>query len=192
MALRTLSERARREQRRRIAGVPSLNIRRALCYLRPMRLHFARQLGTALFIVGLVGCAESHIRGDDADGSVSGRDGSVRDAGPLGDAGPRDASTVGDGAIPGRDLGRVWREVCGSACVHAVGCGAVDLGTAAQCTNECSRAETDFTTTECRDLAFEAITCLESLACEDIRGLTPEETLCAPLFARLNRTCGGG
>lgn len=152
-----------------------------------MRFHFACQLSTVLFIVGLVGCAESHIRGDDADGSVSGRDGSMRDAGP-----PRDASTVVDAVIPGRDLGRVWRELCSAACGHAVGCGAVELGSAAECTADCSRAETDFTTAECRDLAFEAITCLESLACEDIRGLSPEETLCAPLFARLNRACDGG
>ena len=159
-----------------------------------MRFSFACRLNSVLFMIGLAGCAESHTRNDDPDGSVPAADGSVRrDAGPVRYAGSvRDASAVVDAVVPGRDLGRGWREACEAACGHAVGCGAVDLGTIAQCTSECSRTEAELPTAECRDAALEALSCLESLACDDIRGLSPDETLCAPLFARLNRTCGGG
>lgn len=153
-----------------------------------MRFSFASQLGTVFLMVGLGGCAESRTRSDDADGSVAATDGSMRrDAGPV-----RDASAIIDAVVPGRDLGRGWREACAGACGHAVGCGAVELGTIAECTSECGNAEADFPTSECRDVGFAALSCLESLACDDIRGLSPEETLCAPLFARLSRTCGGG
>jgi len=121
------------------------------------------------------------------------RDGSVT----FGDASTRPDSSVlpGEGGwVPGADAGftRDWLELCSSACRHAVGCGALGLDTVTECTRNCLGGESTFGTPGCRDLAYQAIQCLEALPCADLAGLQPDETFCAPYFARLDRMCGGG
>jgi hypothetical protein len=153
---------------------------------------------TVAALFGSYGCAQSITRDTDE----TSLDGSTvrRDAGGTGDLGaPRDLGDAPEGGPLDDAGGRVdagalrdWGELCGSACTHAIECRATGLDSVGACTRDCLDAEALFGTAGCRELAYQAIGCLESLPCSELEGLSPDETRCAPFFARINRTCGGG
>ena len=148
------------------------------------------------WLLALSGCYASHL----ADG-LDGTDGAARrDAGsairPDGTVPPPPPGTDA-GELPppppGTDGGeppppRSWAERCRSLCPHLVECGA-RVESLEECTRSCIRSERDFVEPVCRELATAALDCLEGLACEDFAGLQPEETYCAPFFARYEMRC---
>ena len=140
------------------------------------------------FVLGVAGCAESHLRdgGADSDGAIPFGDGSV-----IRDGGIRRDATTGIDATVGIDAGpvRTWAAACASVCQHLLECGSPDVDNLARCTRDCARTETSFTIPGCRELTFEAVNCIEGLGCGDIMGLAARETICAPIFARIERMC---
>jgi len=152
-----------------------------------------RRGATLTGLLLFTGCYASHV---------------VEGASPSDGAVRRDAGSAirVDGSVPppppppGTDAGdppppppppppRTWRERCESLCPRLIECGAI-IESLDQCIRGCVRSERDFTEPACRDLANAALDCLDGLACSDLEGLQPEETVCAPFFARYEMRCG--
>lgn len=147
------------------------------------------------------GCYTSHF----ADG-VGASDGAApRDAGSL--AGREGGVASADASVPppppgldGGDLPppppppppprRSWAERCMTLCPRLIEC-AADVPSADSCVRSCLSTEAVFVDPVCRELADAALDCLEGLGCADLEGLQPDETVCAPFFARFRARCPG-